>query len=264
MTPKRLTGHSIRAAVRARFDVLRDKRGNSITEAIVGVTISLIVLSIIAGGSVAAVTALTTQSTNAERLQQLTIMTAQPEIYPAWEAATGTPQTKDIVLPSGSRVPTYFWRVGGATGSDYYASTARSGKDVDIAKCRDKATVRTDICLYSARYHANDMRSLQPITVPGLAVTDLTTTLPLGTTVATLPAPATETAYRFFISAAALGDRGELHFKQGGKSLAIIPIGTTTDSYFGTIAVKPGTPVTVINTDRVVKVDRVLVYKAGA
>ncbi|QNE48673.1 hypothetical protein F1C58_16580 (plasmid) [Glaciihabitans sp. INWT7] len=250
-------------AIKGRTAVLRDETGST-TEAIISTILSVAIIGIIAAGAVSSSGAIGSSSSNAERTQELNILTGKPSLVKNWDTAQSTAIDEKVTLPSGVEMSSYLWAVPSAVGVEYFASMARSGNTTRTSVCNDIATVHSDDCVYASAFHANDLRSIMPPLAPGLSVANLATPVQPRTNIATMPAPTAPSLYRFYVNAASIGAPGEIHIVQDGKDLGILPVQTVLDSYFGTIKVTPGGPVTMSSPDRSVDVRRVMIYKAGS
>ena len=256
---------SLGRAFKRRTDLLNDDTGST-TEAVVATALALLILSVIAGGTVSSVSALTVASTNAERTQQLNVMTSKPAAVPGWtDLREGEAALREqVALPSGVDMPAYLWAVPAEKGTEYFAAMPRSGNLDDQGKCADTVTVQADFCVYASAFHANDLRATEPERI-GALVSDFSAPVPARATLATVPAQSGEVSARYFVNAAAVGAEGEIHILQGNKILAIIPISTDSadNDYFGSFTIAPGAEVTVRSPDRDMKVTELLIYKAG-
>lgn len=262
MTRRNGSGTARTGFRRAVREVLSDDRG-SIAEAVVATSVALLVIGLIATGTVSALSALTTTSSNAERVQEMNILTAKPTLIEGWDDATTRAKSHTVTLPSGIELDSYLWSVPNANGSMFFASVARSGNTSNTDVCADITTVQSDDCVYSSAFHARDLRATLPSNVSGFTTADLTKLIPIGSNFATLPAPATpDTELRFFINAATIGAEGEIQIVQGNMLLAVIPAGATMADYFGSVQAGPGADITLRSPDRILNVSRALIYEA--
>lgn len=248
---------------RARFGAVIADRTGSIPEAVVATALSLLVMSAIAAGSVSALGALGTASSNAERTQQLSVMASKPSSVPGWLDATDDALLETVTLPSGLEVTAYLWSTPKPNGTEFFASMPRSGNRSDESKCADIVNVQSDFCVYADAFHADDLRATTPDLFPDAVVADIGSVLTAGTDFVTLPAPDELTNARYYLNAASIGAEGEVQMLQGGRILAIIPVGTVSDDYFGNVELEPGADITLRSPDRSLDVSRVLIYKAG-
>jgi hypothetical protein len=108
------------------------------------------------------------------------------------------------------------------------------------------------------------VRNALPTAADNLTVHDLSSPIPARTIIAKATAASTTTYWRFYVSAAAVGQNGSIDIMQGTLLLASIPVTTTPDGYFGTVAVEPGTDVTVYSPDRTIVATKVLLYKTAS
>jgi len=255
---------SLGRAFALRMDVLRDDTG-SVTEAVVATTLSLLILSIIAAGSISSLSALTTSSSNAERIQQMNVMTGKPAtVDPAWAAATDAAIEAPIILPSGVEMTAYLWSVPGdpELGDEYFAAMPRSGNVDDEATCADIVNVHTGLCVYASSFQATDVRATMPFLL-GTNVAD-TTTFPANTTIASVPAPTTTEGIRFYLEAAAVSAPGTIDIVQGSKVIARIDLGTDTKIHFGTFAPVAGVEIRAFSPDRTIIVNEFFLYNGKA
>jgi hypothetical protein len=255
-------------AIYRRIAALRGDTGST-AEAIASVVLSVAIIGIIAGGAVSSSGALGTASSNAERTQHLNILTGDPAADMAldkkWRAATTSAFAEPANLPSGvPPINAYLWSKTTATGVQYSAAMPRSGNTTEMTKCNNVTTSLTDLCVYSSSFHANDFRKSMPPVAAGFTTADLTKTIPARSQIAAAQGPSSPSSYRFFLSAAAIGAAGTVEVAQNGTVIAIIPITTTTDDYFGTVDLAAGGTVTFKSPDRVTSVTKVLIYKAGS
>ena len=251
------------AMLPARFTRSIDNERGSIPEAIVGTVISFLIIGIIGTGTVSAISALSTTTSNAERTQKLTVMAGKPSLIPGWDKATDSSISHDVTLPSGTKTTAYLWSSAAPNGTNFIAAMPRSGNLEHTTECADTKTIHADSCVYATAFDALDPRSVLPPAVPGFTVAPLASPIAARTPIASFTAPAVSTDYRFYIRAAAVGAEGEIHFTQGNLILSIIPVSKTADDYFGTVTVPAGATVTIDSPDRSMDVSRVLVYKAG-
>jgi hypothetical protein len=262
-----LRRNAVGRAIHRRIVALRGDSGST-SEAIASVVLSVAIIGIIAGGAVSSSGALGTASSDAERTQQLNIMTGDPladlALDRGWRAATTSALAHPVTLPSGIEMTAYLWSKATATGVQYFASMPRSGNVDELTACNDITNSQTEFCVYSSSFHANDFRESMPPMAAGFVTADLTKTVPARSQIAAAQGPTSASSFRFFISAAAIGAPGNIEVSQAGKVIAIIPITTTTDDYFGTIDLSEGGTVAFKSPDRVTSVSKVLIYKAGS
>jgi hypothetical protein len=270
-------GVALTRAFLTRTAVLKDKSGSTI-EAIAATALSIVVIGMIAAGSVADMTALSVSSSNSERIQYINSLVAKPELVPGWKTATGAALATPATLPSSTVVNTYTWSTDTTTGTQYYAAMPRSGNTTSGASCASRTVNDAAKCVYASAFKADDVRQAMPPAPAGLAVISLASPIPAGTIIASAPAPVvasattppTKTLWRFYVSAATVGANGTLRLQQGGTRLgADVPLSTTADGYFGTLTVTAGTaaspapPIVLYSPDRTVAATKVIIYRTA-
>lgn len=259
---------SVRRALHSRLTVLRDNTG-SMSEAIAATGLSIVIIGIIAAGSVADIQALTISSSNAERLQHVNALVDKPGLIPEWADATATAHLEPILLPSGASLDGYLWAKQTVTGTEFTAATPRSGYVGASNVCGSIAAPDPKKCLYATAFKATNVRAALPVPVDVLKVSDLTNPFPRTAVIARAPSPArpapltATTRWRYYIKVSSIGLPGTVLIMQGANQLAKIPVGTSAGNYFGTVPVAPGQDITVYSSDRTVAVTKFLLYKTG-
>jgi hypothetical protein len=262
-TPRKQAG-TVRAALartlHTRADVLRDETG-SIAEAIAATALSIVIIGMIASGSVANLNVLAVASSNSERTQHATALVANPDFIDGWKSATSTPKQLPVTLPSGLNIDSYLWAAPASTGTTYFASIPRSGNISSWTSCASRTVVDAKNCVYASAFVSTNVRTALPTSADNLTVHNLSSPIPERTIIAKATAASVTTYWRFYVSAAAVGQNGSIDIMQGTHLLASIPVTTTPDGYFGTVAVDPGPDVTVYSPDRTIVATKVLLYK---
>jgi len=262
-----------RIARRSVKQVLAGNDGSSIAEGLGGVALVLIILTVLGVGITTNMGAVTTIATKAERQALVTALVGDKQATVQW-GTEAAPFTQEVDLPNGRVVKVTTWRDEDETSTRLNAVTPISG-DADEADCTSAADTAKQGCLYASRLHANDLGGVSPTAIVRKTAGDddvagsvhdrvgTDTAIPQGTVFAT-GADDTATGWRYLIAAHATSGEGQITITQGGKTLARIPVTTTTGSYYGTFTAKAGVPAKATVTAGNVVVSTVFIYRAGS
>lgn len=261
------------SSTRSIRDVLDDKTGAGIAEGLAGVLLIIVLASMLALGVTQSTGAVTGIATKAERRAYITQLVGDRHQGAAW----GTPErpsTQSVTLPNGHEIEVTTWREA-TPSSVRLTAVAPVISGPDAADCTGPSDIAKTGCVYASRLHADDLDALEPHAIIRAApsggdvvgsvdphvTTD--TAIPQGTTFAS-GSDDSATVWRYLIDAHSLGSAGEIRITQQDKKLAVIPIDSTDQNYFGTLVTVKNVPVqvTVTSGDAVVKT--VFVYRAGS
>lgn len=267
-------GTPVAAVVRPIREVLKDRSGAGVAEGLGGIALLLIATGMVAAGSTTDMKAVQAVSVKAERQALVSALVDDQRQGATW-GTPAVPATQTMTLENGASVPVTLWRETTPVGTSLTAVTATSAGP-DAADCTGPAAVEKTGCLYAYRFHAADMNNINPGLIirkdPSTAAGGVTGTvdsrvstpgsIPQGTVFAT-GTDAKATALRYLVNAKSVEATGEIRFSQAGKILSVIPVGQTTNNYYGTFSVVPGVPVTATVTQGNVTVQTVMTYRAG-
>lgn len=260
--------------VRPIKEVLKDTSGAGVAEGLGGIALLMMITGGIALGVTTDTKALQTFSVKAER-QALVSALADDKRQGATWGTPAAPATQTMLLENGHSADVTLWREATPVGTYLTAVTAISAGP-DAADCTTPAAVEKSGCVYSQRFHAGDMNTINPdLSIrkgPGTASGAMVGTvdarvgtsgsIPQGTVFAS-GTDAGATSWRYLVTAKSVESAGEIRFVQAGKVLAVIPVGPVTSNYFGTFSAATGVPVTATVVQGNVIVQTVMTYRAG-
>jgi hypothetical protein len=151
--------------------------------------LSIVIIGMIASGSVANLNVLAVASSNSERIQHANAQVANPDFVTGWKAATSTPKTVSVTLPSGLVINSYLWSSPTSTGTNYFSSIPRSGNLDSGSVCASRTAVNTSKCVYASSFVSTNVRAALPAPVNGLSVRSLTSPISARTIIARPPRP---------------------------------------------------------------------------
>lgn len=262
------------ASRRSIRDVLEDKTGTGVAEALGGIAIVMIAAATLTMGVASNLGATQNIATKAERQQLIAGLVGDKHEGATW-GTPEAPSTETVTLPNGVDVRVTTWRETTPTSTRLTAVTPTTAGP-DAADCTGPADVAKSGCVYASRVHAGDLDTIEPHAIirkdPSTAATPVGTVdarvsteqaVPQGTTFAT-GRDDTAPVWRYLISARSLEGVGEVRITQAGKTLAQFPVETTTNNYFGTFTADLNVPVTATVTSGNVVVKTVFIYRAGS
>ena len=264
------------ASMRALQMRLKDDEG-SITEAVVGVILTVIIASMLALGATSDLNVVAVSTATAERQNAADAIVQQRNSTQQWGTAA-SPKTKQVTLSSGTQAPVTLWSVPTATGTTYYASVPRTGNVSNPAACTTSAAADSGNCIVETSFQAVTIAGLTPTPIvrkdpsgvgtTGTVNADVTTStaIPQQGVIASFTPPATPatTTWRYLIKAQdSEGAGGEINLMQNGNVLASVPTDGTMQNYFGTVVAQAGVAVQVVAADDANIVNTILIYQAG-
>lgn len=255
-------------------EVLRDKAGSGIADGLGGIAILVMLASMVSLGITQDMKAVQTLSVKAERQELVTSLVDDKRQGATW-GTPAAPTTQMMTLKNGSKTAVTLWKEKTAVGTSLTAVTSTSA-DADAADCTKATAVEKPGCIYAYRFHAGDMNSINPdisirknpsTNAAGVIGTvdarvSTSASIPQGTVFAT-GKDTKGTAWRYLITAKSLESSGEIRISQAGKILAVIPVGSEINNYFGTFSAETNVPVTVAVVQGNVIVQTVMTYRAG-
>ncbi|MFF2053699.1 hypothetical protein ACFVU2_19000 [Leifsonia sp. NPDC058194] len=263
------------ASKRSIRQVLRDRTGSSIAEAIAGVALILVIAGALGMGATTDIGAISTMATKAERQALVTSLVGDVHAISSW-GTPSAPNTQTITLPNGHQVKVTTWRVDTAVSTTLTA-VAPISSSADAADCSGPSALAKQGCIYASRLHADGLDGVEPYAIvrkdPTMGATapvgtvdprvSTTTSIPQGTTFAT-GTDSVATVWRYLVTAHSTESNGEIQITQAGKVLALFPVDGTENNYFGTFTAQLNTPVTATVTSGNVIVKNVFIYRAGS
>ena len=265
--PGRVDARPVRA-------VLDDKAGAGVADGLGGMSLLIILSSMVALGVTGHMQAVQTVSVKADRQALVSSLVDDRRQGAAW-GSPDAPTTETMPLENGGSAEVTLWREVTPEGTSLTAVTATTAGE-DAADCSVPSDIERGGCIYASRFHAGDLDSIDPQLsirktpatagekVVGTVDARVGTTgvIPQGTVFAT-GIDAEATTWRYLITAAAAESTGEVRISQAGKTLAVIPVGPSTRNYFGTFSAETNVPVTATVTEGNVTVQTVMTYRAG-
>lgn len=269
-TPKTVDARPIR-------EILKDKSGSGIAQELGSITLLIILSGSVALGVTTYTQAVQTLAVKAERQALVTSLVDDRRQGVGWGSPEEpeAPVTKSMTLENGGSADVTLWREDTPEGISLTAVTATTA-DSDATDCAAPSDVEKGGCIYASRFHAGDMDSVDPQLsirkTPATTGAEVIGTvdarvgtagvIPQGTVFAT-GTDAEATTWRYLVTASAAGSTGEIRISQAGKTLAVIPVASTTRNYFGTFSAETNVPVTATVTEGNVTVQTVMTYRAG-
>lgn len=265
------TTHSFR-------DVLKDKRGSVATE-LTGLALVMVAIGALGTAMTTDVGAVTSVATKAERQAYVTSIVGDPHKRSTW-GTPSSPRTDDVTLPNGHTIKVTTWKESTPVSTQLTA-VAPTTSGPDAANCTTPAAAKKQGCIYATRIHAGDLDSLQPhaivkkdvTTAAGAVVGTVdsrvgsSTPIPQDVTFAS-GSDSGASVWRYLINARSSDASGEIRIKQGARTLAVIPVDSAANNYFGTFTAQLAgpsvAPVTATVTGGDVVVKTVFMYRAGS
>lgn len=258
---------------RTAQDVLRDRTGGMAAE-LGGVAMILVISSAISFGLMSDTKAIGAFSVKAERQALVSALADDKREGGTW-GTKAAPATQTMTLENGHEAPVTLWRETTPVGT-MLTAVAPSDAGPDAADCTMASDVEKPGCVYAQRFHAAGMDAVNPVTIirkdPGTAPGSVlgtvdsragtTGSIPQGTVLAS-GTDAAATSWRYLVTARSLETSGEIRFVQAGRMLAVIPVASASNNYFGTFSAVPGVPVTATVSQGNVVVQTVMTYRAG-
>ena len=265
------------AAKRSVREVLAERTGSGVMEGLGGIALVLLTVGALALGVSSNMLALSTIATKAERHALVTSLVGDAHSVATW-GTPAAPNTTNVTLPNGHKVPVTTWREDTAVSTRFTAVTPISS-DPGSPTCSGPSAVAKTGCLYSSRVHAKDLDELSPRasvrkhpsmggkvigTVDARVSTG--TALPQGAVIARHTekgAAGSTTVQRYLIEAHSLEAGAEIVVTQGDATLAKIPVDSEMHTYFGSLTAASNSPLQVTVSAGNVVVSSVFIYFAG-
>lgn len=262
------------AVARPIKEVLKDTSGAGLAEGLGGIALLMVLTGSVALGITTDTKAVQTLSVKAERQALVTALVDDKRQGATW-GTPAAPATQTMTLENGHSAAVTLWRETTPVGTALTAVTAISAGP-DAADCTQPADVEKTGCLYAHRFHAGDINTVDPELIihkdPSTAAGGATGTvdarvstegsIPQGTVFAS-GTDTVASAWRYLVTARSVESTGEIRISQAGKILAVIPVGSASQNYFGTFSAATNVPVTISVVQGNVIVQTVMTYRAG-